>query len=168
MGRLESTAKWAITEADEVDKNSKSIKLFDQDLHWMMQADRATKPIQAISSCVMCGHCLIDKLFSNRENARLSKIKRDDWAKDHVQHEEYVKTGRNPLLDKNGKAITKHKNPTLLPMLLFCHCWHNTNEAFAGGKKCFLDCYDPKTKNKYKLGKFHVIFCHCHFICSKE
>jgi hypothetical protein len=39
MGRLTSTAKRAITEADEVDKNSKSIKLTGQDLHRMMLAD---------------------------------------------------------------------------------------------------------------------------------
>jgi hypothetical protein len=168
MGRLALTAKRAITDANEVDKNSKSIKLTGQDLHRMFLADRATKPIQAISSCAKCGHCLVDEPFSNRENARLNKIKRDEWAKDHAKFEEYVKLGRDPLLDKNGKVISKHKNPTLLPELLVCHCWHNTSEAFVGGKKFFLDCYDPKTKTKHKPGKCPVCLCLCHFVCSKE
>jgi hypothetical protein len=39
MGRLESTAEHAITEANEVDVNSKLIKLTGQDLHQTMLGD---------------------------------------------------------------------------------------------------------------------------------
>jgi hypothetical protein len=105
MGRLESTAEHAITEADEVEKNGKSIRLTGSELHRTMLKDRATKPIPAMSSCAKCGHCLVDEPFSNKETARLNKTMRDNWAKDHAQHEEYIKTWRNPLLDKNGKAV---------------------------------------------------------------
>ena len=59
MGRLESTAEHAISEADEVDRNSKSVKLTGRELHRPMLGDRATKPIQAMSSCAKCGHCLV-------------------------------------------------------------------------------------------------------------
>jgi hypothetical protein len=168
MGRLESTAEHAISEADEVGRNSKSVKLTGRELHRPMLGDTATKPIPAMSSCAKCGHCLVDEPFSNRVNARQNKTKQEEWAIDHAQHEEYVKTGRNPLLDKNGKAITKHKNPVLLPELLVCHCWHNTNEAFAGGKECFFGCYDVRTKTQYKPGKCPVCVCLCHFVCDKE
>ena len=168
MGRLETTAGHAISEANEVDRNSKSIKLTGQDLHRPMLGDRATKPLPALASCAKCGHCLVDEPFSNRENARLNKTMRDDWAKDHAQHEEFLKTGRNPLLDKNGKAVGKHKNPTLLPELLVCHCWQNTVEAFVGGKECFFRCYDAKTKTQFKPGKCPVCICRCHFVCPKE
>jgi hypothetical protein len=168
MGRLESTAEHAITEADEVEKNGKSFRLTGSELHRTMLKDRATKPIPAMSSCAKCGHCLVDEPFSNKETARLNKTMRDNWAKDHAQHEEYIKTGRNPLLDKNGKAVAKHKNPTLLSELLVCHCWQNTIEAFAGGKECFFGCYDTKTKTQFRPGKCPVCVCRCHFVCHKE
>ena len=168
MGRLESTAEHVLTKADEVDKNGKSIKLTGSELHRTMLKDRTSKPIPAMSSCAKCGHCLVDEPFSNRETARLNKMMQDDWAKDHAQHEEYVKTGRNPLLDKNGKAVAKHKNPTLLSKLLVCHCWQNTIEAFAGGKECFFGCYDAKTKTQFRPGKCPVCVCRCHFVCPKE
>ncbi|KAL3761327.1 hypothetical protein ACHAW5_001759 [Stephanodiscus triporus] len=116
MGRLETTAGHAISEANEVDRNSKSIKLTGQDLHRPMLGDRATKPLPALASCAKCGHCL------------------------------------------NGKAVGKHKNPTLLPELLVCHCWQNTVEAFAGGKECFFRCYDAKTKTQFKSGKCPVCY----------
>ena len=168
MGRLELTAGLVISTADKVDRNSKSIKLAGRDLQRSMLGDGATKPSLAMSSCAKCGHCLVDEPFSNKENAHLNKAKREEWAKDHAQHEEYVRTGRNPLLDKNNKVLTKHKNPTLLPELLVCHCWQNRNEAFAGGKECFFRCYDPKTRTQHKPGKCPVCVCQCHFVCDKE
>jgi hypothetical protein len=168
MGRLETTAGLVISEADEVDQNSKSIKLSGCDLQRSMLGDGATKPSTAMSSCAKCGHCLADKPIANKENGRLNKAKREEWAKDLAQHKEYVKTGRNPLLDKNDKVITKHKNPTLLPELLVSHCWQNRNEAFAGGEECFFGCYNPKTKTQYKPGKCPVCVCQCHFVCDKE
>ena len=168
MGRLESTAGLVISEADEANRSAKSIKLSGRDLQRSMLEDGATKPSYAMSSCAKCGHCLVDEPFSNKENARLNKAKREEWAKDHAQHEEYVRTGRNPLLDKNNKVLTKHKNPTLLPELLVCHCWQNRNEAFAGGKVCFFGCYDPKTRTQHKPGTCPVCVCQCHFVCDKE
>jgi hypothetical protein len=39
----------AIAEANDVDKNSKSIKLTIQELHRMMLVDRGSKPILALS-----------------------------------------------------------------------------------------------------------------------
>jgi hypothetical protein len=53
MGRLELTAFHAISEANKVDINSKSIKLFGQDLHRMMLEDQGSRPICALSSCAM-------------------------------------------------------------------------------------------------------------------
>jgi hypothetical protein len=117
-GRLKSTAGRVISKADEVDRNFKSIKLAGCDLHRPMLGDRAIKPSSGMSSCAKCGHCLVNKPFSNRENARLNKIKLEEWANDHAQHEEYVKTGRNPLIDKNGKA----RNPRVLS--------NTSNESF--------------------------------------
>jgi hypothetical protein len=168
MSRVESTSRRAITEAEDVNKNTKSIKLTGRDRNRMMLEDRASKPIHAYSLCAMCGHSLVDEPFCNRENARLNKSIREAWAKDHAQHEEYIKSGRNPLVDKNGKVIAKHKNPTLLPEILVCHCWHNTNESFVGGRRCHLNCYDAKTKTQYKPGTCPVCKCLCHFACSKE
>jgi hypothetical protein len=168
MGRLESTAGLVISEADEANRNSKSIKLSGRDLQRSMLEDGATKPSYAMSSCAKCGHCLVDEPYSNKENARLNKAKREEWAKDHAQHEEYVKTGRNPLLDKNDKVVTKHKNPSFLPELLVCHCWQNRNESFAGGKECYFGCYDAKTKTQHKPGTCPVCTCLCHFVCEKE
>ena len=168
MGRLELTAFHAISEANKVDANCKSIKLSGQDLHRMMLEDQGSRPICALSSCAMCGHCLVDEPFSNRESARLNKITRDGWARDHAKFEEYSKSGRDPLLDKNGKVVTKHRNPTLLPELLVCHCWQNKHEAFVGGKKCFYGCVDPKTKTQFKSGTCPVCVCLCHFVCTKE
>ncbi len=55
-----------------------------------MLEDGATKPCLAMSSCAKCGHCLVDKPYSNKENARLNKAKREEpgVAKDHAQHKE--------------------------------------------------------------------------------
>ena len=116
----------------------------------------------------MCRHWLVNKPSSNKENACLNKITQDKWNKDHAMFKKYIKLGHNPLLDKNDKVLTKHKNLTLLFKLLVCHCWHNKHEAFAGGKKCFLNCFDPKVKTWHKLGKCLVCVCLCHFVCSKE
>jgi hypothetical protein len=54
MGRLESTAFHAISEANKVNANSKSIKLSSHDLHRMMLEDQGLRPIWAPSSCTMC------------------------------------------------------------------------------------------------------------------
>ena len=62
MGRLELTAEHVICEADEVDRNGKSIRLTGSELHWTMLNDCATKPIPAMSSCAKCGHCLVETI----------------------------------------------------------------------------------------------------------
>jgi hypothetical protein len=163
MGRLELTTFHAISEANKVGINSKSIKLIGQDLHQMMLEDQSSRPTSALSSCAMCGHCLVDEPFSNRENARLNKVTRDGWAKDHAKFEEYSKSGRDPLLGKNGKVVTKHRNPILLPELLVCHSWHNKHEPFVGGGEVLLWLRGPQDEDPVQAGDVSGVRCACVF-----
>ena len=168
MGRVESTARRIISEADKADRNGKSIKLSSLEMNRMFLADRGTRPTLRFTSCAMCGHGIVDEPYCNKESARQNKLIDVKWAADRNQIDEFVKTGCNPLLDKNGAVVTKiGKNPLYRDEILVCHCWQNRQDSFTGGSKCVLNCYDSKTKRQYPSGKCPVCLCGCSFVCSK-
>jgi hypothetical protein len=143
MMRIEATARRAISEADERDKNAKSIKLPGPVMERMYLKGRGTKPPQHQFS-VCAGHSLIDEPPFNKDYYRNNKKMEEEWLNMTSQVQEYLITKCNPLLDKKGAIITALKNPTYQEEVLICHCWHNFQSPIAGGTVCALKCYDSK------------------------
>jgi hypothetical protein len=107
MARAESMARHIISEADRADQNGKTIKLPSLEMNRMFLADRGTRSTHRFSSCAMCGHGLVDEPNCNKESARQNKLIDVKWAADCNKIDEYIKTGCNPLLDKNGAMLKR-------------------------------------------------------------
>ena len=121
MMRIEATARRAINEADERNKNAKSIKLPGPVMERMYLKGRGAKPQQQFLVCAKCGHPLIDKPPFNKDYYRNNM--EGEWLNKNRQMQEYFVTKCNPLLDKKGAIITTLKNPTYQEEVLICHCW---------------------------------------------
>ena len=67
--------------------------------------------------------------------------------------------------DHSDPPIKKISNPTLLPILLRCHCLTNFHSLVRGGRKCHFGCrVDGK---QYPLGQCPVCKCNCTFVCDR-
>jgi len=166
MNRMEATAMSVINEANNTDKNSKSLKLSSHAMERGYLADRGTKPPSKYCLCAKCGHVLVDEPPMIKDVARKDRQLENKWIADRKAIENYNETGLNPLLDSKGAIITKLKNPTYGDKVVMCHCWQNFLSAFAGGSGCHLSCYDSKTKTQYEAGKCPVCLCSCSFVCT--
>lgn len=168
MMRIEATARRAISEADERDKNAKSIKLPGPVMERMYLKGRGTKPQHQFLVCAKCGHPLVDEPPFNKDYYRTNKTLEGEWLNMNRQMQEYLVTKCNPLLDKKGAIITALKNPTYQEEVLICHCWHNFQSPIAGGTVCALKCYASKSKKQYPAGKCPACICSCAFVCTKK
>ena len=168
LTRVEAVAGREISEADEQDKNAKSVKLPGRAMERMYLTDRGSKPPLRFSTCARCGHSLLDEPKFNKDYARANKAVVEKWEVDNRTIEEFTSTGYNPLLDKKGAIVRKLKNPILKEEVLMCHCWHNFASPIAGGTACALLCYDSKTKTQYAAGKCPACSCSCAFVCTKK
>ena len=74
LTRIKAVAGREISEADEQDKNAKSVRLPGQAIERMYLTDRGSKPPLRFSTCARCGHSLLDEPPFNKDNSRANKV----------------------------------------------------------------------------------------------
>jgi len=166
MELIENSSKRELAEADNEDRNAKSIKLSGQEMERNFLGKGNNVDRHRFPECPKCGHHLIDEPNSNKSVAKKNTELQSKWEKDRLALGKYL-NGEGPALVVNSKIIMSVPNPRLEPELIVCHCWQNSCSAYAGGPQCITNCFDAKTKTQFDMGKCPLCLCSCSFICSK-
>jgi hypothetical protein len=93
--RIEATTRRAISEADERDKNAKSIKLLGLAMEMMYLKGWGTKPQKQFWVCAKCGHPLIDEPPFNKDYYWNNKKLEGKWVNKNSQIQEFLVTKCN-------------------------------------------------------------------------
>ncbi len=90
-----------------------------------------------------------------------------EWKKNKKKLETYLYHDGSPLM-KAGKAVAIVDAPKFKELVIMCHCWQNKHRLYVGGAVCLLQCKDPVSGKKYKLGECPACLCGCRFARTKK
>jgi hypothetical protein len=95
-----------LVEANNLDKDSRSIHLPNKEMEREHLCDGGFKPPARFQSCAMCMHKLVDKRTKNKSAASQNKALTTQWEYDSRKIENFLLGKGGCLKDKNGKPTT--------------------------------------------------------------
>jgi hypothetical protein len=160
LDTIEKSCHWEVIEADSKDRNSKSIKILQQERECKFKGSGGFGVNSCrFPGCAKCGHTLINEPHSNKAKVMHNSELQTKWKANFLK-------GDGPPVVINGKKVTRIPNPTYKSEILVCHCWQNWASKFVGGQKCAWNCVVDGMQ--YNVGKCLLCLCTCSFVCSKE
>jgi hypothetical protein len=164
MEKLEEKVMLLMEHAEEVDQNSKSLKIPDEMMnHNHLESGNVKVDNKLYPSCPKCNHTLLNQLKENKAIAKSNNTLHVEYKKDKKKLENYLLYGGSPL-KKDGKDLVKIDPPKLKDLIIMCKCWRNKHASYVGGLVCALLCKDTVSDKQYKAGQCPTCICSCAFV----
>jgi hypothetical protein len=164
MEKLEGNVMLLIEHAEEVDQNSKSLKIADKMMNCNHFESGSFKVDNKLyPSCPKCNHTLLNLPKENKDIAKSNDKLQAEYMKDKKKLDNFLLYGDSPLR-KDGKELGKIDPPKLKDLIIMCKCWRNKHASYVGGLICALLCKDSMSGKQYKVGQCPASICSCTFV----
>jgi hypothetical protein len=133
MEKLEGKVMLLMERAEEVDQNSKSLKIPDEMMkrnHLELGSFKVDNKLYP--SYPKCNHILLNQPKENTAIAKSNNKLQVEYKKDKMKLENYLLCGGSPL-KKDGKDLGKIDPPKLKDLIIMCKCWRS-NSKMASAK----------------------------------
>ncbi len=164
MENLEGKVKNLIARAEEVDQNSKSLKIPDKMMncnHLELGSFKADNKLYP--SCPECTHTLLIQPKEDKAITKSNNKIQAEYSNDKKKLDNFLLHGSSPL-KKDVKELGKIDPPKLKDLIIMCKCWCNKHASYVGGSLCALLCKDTVLGKQYKMGQCPTCVCSCTFI----
>jgi hypothetical protein len=166
MEKLEGKVMLLKEHAEEVNQNSKSLKIPDKMMncnHFESGSFNFKVDNKLYPSCPKCNHILLNQPKENKDITKSNNKLQAKYKKNKKKLDNFLLYGDSPLR-KDGKELGKIDPPKLKDLIIMCKCWRNKHASYVGWLICALLCKDSMSGKGYKAGQCPACICSCTFV----